>query len=153
MPLLDHLPAGGVIIGLPATSKKQVIEDISDHASLMLGLRGRSVFEALMQRERLGSTGIGGGIAIPHAVFSELTKSLVTVTVLDKAIEFGAHDRNPVDIILTIIGSDQAERGHSKLVSTASKQLTDNALCTVLRCAKSTEDIKSCLDTHQATAA
>lgn len=153
MLLLNYLPAGGVMIGLPATSKKQVIEDISNHASSMLGLRGRSVFDALMRRERLGSTGIGGGIAIPHAVFSELTQSLVILTVLEKAIEFGAHDKNPVDIILTIIGSDQQERGHSKLVSTASKQLADHALCTLLRCAKTSEDVKFCLETNQATAA
>ena len=153
MPLLDHLPAGGVMIDLPATSKKQVIEDISKHASLMLGVRERSVFDALMRRERLGSTGIGGGIAIPHAVFSDMTQSLVIITVLDKAIDFGAHDKNPVDIILTIIGSDQAERGHYKLVSTASKQLSDRALCKLLRCAKTPEEVKLCFQTKQAKAA
>ena len=140
-------------MGLPATSKKQVIEDISDHASSMLGLRGRSIFDALMLRERLGSTGIGGGVAIPHAVFSELIQSSVIITLLDKAIEFDAYDKNPVDIILTIIGSDKAECGHSKLVSTASKQLGNNALCTLLRCAETPEDIKHFLGTNQATAA
>ena len=69
MPLLDHLPADGVMIGVSATSKKQLLEHISAHAGPLTRVPARAIFDALIQRERLGSTAIGGGMAIPHAVF------------------------------------------------------------------------------------
>ena len=72
MPLLGHLPADGMMIGVSATSKKQLLEHISAHAGSLTEVPARAIFDALVQRERLGSTAIGGGIAIPHAVFAGL---------------------------------------------------------------------------------
>ena len=109
MPLLDHLPADGVMIGVSATSKKQLLEHISAHAGSLTGVPARAIFDALLQRERLGSTAIGGGMAIPHAVFAGLTQSVVIITTLESAVAYDAHDKKPVDIICTILGSDQAD--------------------------------------------
>ena len=61
----------------------------------------RVVFDALIKRERLGSTGIGGGVAIPHAVFAELSQSVVVITTLETAVYFEAYDKKPVDIVCT----------------------------------------------------
>ena len=91
MPLLDHLPADGVMIGVSATSKKQLLEHISAHAGSLTGVPARAIFDALIQRERLGSTAIGGGMAIPHAVFAGLTQNVVIITTLARAVAFDAH--------------------------------------------------------------
>ena len=93
MPLLDYLPADGVMIGVSATSKKQLLEHISAHAGSLTGVPARAIFDALIQRERLGSTAIGGGMAIPHAVFAGLTPSVVIITTLERSVAFDAHDK------------------------------------------------------------
>ena len=153
MPLLDYLPIDGVMIGLSTTSKKQLIENIAEHAGSLTGLPTRAVFDALMQRERLGSTDIGGGTAIPHAVFADLAQSVVIISILDKPIDFDANDKKPVDIIFTILGRDQADCDHLKLVSTASKRLADDSFRDGLRGAKTASDVRRCLQPSQATAA
>ena len=153
MPLLDFLPTDGVMTGLSASSKKQLIENIAEHAGSLTGLSARAVFDALMQRERLGSTAIGGGTAIPHAVFTDLANSVVIISILDKPIDFDSNDKKPVDIICTILGPDQAHCDHLKLVSTASKRLADDSLHDGLRGAKTASDVRRCLQPSQATAA
>ena len=153
MPLLDYLPTDGVMIGLSTTSKKQLIENIAEHAGSLTGLPTRAVFDALMQRERLGSTDIGGGTAIPHAVFADLAQSVVIISILEKPINFDSNDKKPVDIIFTILGQDQADCDHLKLVSTASKRLADDSFRDGLRGAKTASDVRRCLQPSQATAA
>ena len=153
MPLLDYLPADGVMIGVSATSKKQLLEHISAHAGSLTGIPARAIFDALIQRERLGSTAIGGGVAIPHAVFANLTQSVVIITTLERAVAYDAHDKKPVDIICTILGPDQADCDHLKLVSMASKHLSDGAISQEMRSAKKALDIRRCFDQHHASAA
>jgi PTS system nitrogen regulatory IIA component len=153
MTLLDHLPTDGMMIGLSVNSKKQLLEHISAHAGSLTKVPARVVFDALIKRERLGSTAIGGGMAIPHAVFAELTQSVVIITTLERAVAFDAHDKKPVDIVCTILGPDQADCDHLKLVSAAAKHLADGAVCQALRNAKTASDIRQCFDQHHATAA
>ncbi|MGB2006463.1 MAG: PTS sugar transporter subunit IIA [Candidatus Puniceispirillaceae bacterium] len=153
MPLLDFLPTDGVMTDLSASSKKQLIENIAEHAGSLTGLSARAVFDALMQRERLGSTAIGGGTAIPHAVFADLAHSVVIISILEKPVDFDSNDKKPVDIICTILGPDQADCDHLKLVSTASKRLADDSLRDGLRGARTASDVRRCLQPSQATAA
>ena len=153
MPLLDHLPTDGMMIGLSVNSKKQLLEHISAHAGSLTKVTARVVFDALIKRERLGSTAIGGGMAIPHAVFAELTQSVVIITTLERAVAFDAHDKKPVDIVCTILGPGQADCDHLKLVSAAAKHLANGAVCQALRNAKTASDIRQCFDQHHATAA
>ena len=153
MPFLDYVPNNGVIIGLSVNSKKQLLEQISAHAGSLTKMPARVVFDALIKRERLGSTGIGCGMAIPHAVFAELTQSVVIITTIETAVAYDAYDKEPVDIVLTILGSDQADCDHLKLLSAAAKHLADDAICQALRSAKTASDIRRCFDQHHATAA
>ena len=153
MPLLHFLPTDGVMIDLSASSKKQLIENIAEHAGSLTGLSARAVFDALMQRERLGSTAIGGGTAIPHAVFADLARSVVIISILEKPVDFDSYDKKPVDIICTILGPDQADCDHLKLVSTAAKRLADESLRDGLRGARTASDVRRCLQPSQATAA
>ena len=153
MPLLDHLPVDGMMIDLSVNSKKQLLENISAHAGSLTKMPVRAVFDALTKRERLGSTAIGSGMAIPHAVFAELKQSVVIITTLETAVAFDAHDKKPVDIICTILGPDQADCDHLKLVSAAAKHLSKGAVGNALRSAKTASDIRRCFDQHNATAA
>ena len=91
--LLNYLPADGVMIGVSATSKKQLLEHVSAHAGSLTEVPARAIFYALTQRERRGSTAIGGGMAIPHAVFAGLMQSVVITTTLMGAVAFDAHGK------------------------------------------------------------
>ena len=153
MPLLGHLPTDSIIIGLSVNSKKQLLEHTSAHAGALTKVPAQAVFDALIKRELLGSTGIGGGMAIPHALFAELTQSVVITTTLKTAVAFDAHDKKPVNIVCTILGPDQADCDHLKLVSAAAKYLADGAVCEALRSDKTASDIRKCFDQYHATAA
>ena len=153
MPLLDHLAADGMMIDSAVNSKKQLLEQISAHAESLTEMPTRAVFDALTQRERLGSAAIGDGMAIPHAVFAELKQSVVIITTLETAVAFDAHDKKPVDIICTILGPNQADCDHLKLVSAAAKHLANGAICQALRSARTASDVRRCFDQHNATAA
>ena len=96
----------------------------------------------LIQRERLGSIAIGSGMAIPHAVFAELTQSVVTITTLENAVAFDACDKKPVDIICTVLGADQVYCNRLKLVSMAAKHLIDRRISQGLRGATTASDIR-----------
>ena len=153
MPLSDHLPTDGMMIGLSVNSKKQLLEHISAHAGTLTKVPARAVLDALIKRERLGSTTIGGGMAVPHAVFAELTQGVVIITTLKTAVAFDARDKKPVDIVCTILGSDQADYDHLKLISATAKYLANGTICQELRSAKTASDIRQCFDQRLAPAA
>ena len=123
------------------------------HTGSWTGVPARAIFGALIQRERLGSAKIGGGMAIPHAVFAGLTQSVVIITTLERAVAFDAHDNKPIDIICTILGSDRADCDHLKLASMTAKHLADGTICQAMRGAKTASVIRHCFDLHHASAA
>ena len=82
MSIIDYLAADQIMVGVSGSSKKQVIEQLTERAAELTGLCQRSLFEIVMRRERLGSTAIGSGIAIPHAVHHDLTRTMGIITVL-----------------------------------------------------------------------
>ena len=92
-------------------------------------------------------------MAIPHAVFEGLAKSMVIITTLERAVAFDAHDKKPVDIICTILSPDQADFDHLKLISMAAKHLANGTICQAMRGAKTASDIRHCCDQHHASAA
>ena len=151
MSFSDYLLSNGVMIGTSATSKKQLVEQISDRAESLTGLFARSVFDAIMQRERLGSTAIGDGIAIPHAVFTELKNSVVILTILNNAIAFESHDKKPVDIVFTILGHEQTDCDNLKLLSKASKLFSNSEFCQTLRKATSSLEVINSFGPYQAS--
>ena len=99
MSLNDLIAQDAVIASLKASSKKQVIQEMSEKAAEITGLPARTIFEQLLQRERLGSTGIGHGIAIPHSRVPGIDKIIGIFARLDRPIEFDAVDDEPVDLV------------------------------------------------------
>ena len=153
MQLLNYVPQDGIIIDFPATSKKKLFEKLSDRAGSITGISSRSIFDALMQREKLGSTGVGGGIAIPHAVLSELEQSIILIGLLREGISFDAIDEKQVRIVVAIFGSKHANCDHLKLLSTAAKLLSSHLVRHQLLIAQNPADVRKCFHQDQASAA
>jgi PTS system nitrogen regulatory IIA component len=95
MPLLDFLSPEAIAPSLNANSKKQALHDLSAQASRLVGRDEREIFDTLLQRERLGSTGIGEGIAIPHGKLPKLESLFGLFARLEKPIDFEALDGEP----------------------------------------------------------
>lgn len=116
-----------------ASSKKRLMQDISDLADHAYGLNSDLVLEALLAREALGPTGVGRGIALPHARLTDLDRVLGVFVVLDKPIDFGSVDREPVDIAFALFAPEDAGVEHLKALALVSRTLRDTAVCTKLR--------------------
>jgi nitrogen PTS system EIIA component len=123
MELGDLITPEAVIPTLRASNKKQVLQDLSEKAAGLTGLDARDIFETLLQRERLGTTGVGRGIAIPHGRVAGL-KSIVSVFArLDAPIDFEALDEEPVDLIFLLLAPEHAGADHLKALARISRLL------------------------------
>ena len=133
MPLLDFLAPAAVIPALRASNKKQALQEISEVAARLTGLEERAVYEVLLQRERLGSTGIGDGVAIPHAKFAKLDSIFGLVARLDKPIDFEALDDQPVDLMFVLLAPETAGADHLKALARIARVLRSPGVIERLR--------------------
>ena len=122
------------------SSKKRLFQEISNVLALECGLSIETIFNALKDREQLGPTGMGNGIAIPHAKVDGITKILGMFTRLEKPVEFESIDRKKVDLIFTILAPTDSGVDHLKALAKVSRLLRDQNICSKLR---STEDISA----------
>lgn len=128
MPLLDFLDPQAVLPALRVNSKKQALQELAAHAARLTGLEAAAIFEALLQRERLGSTGIGEGIAIPHGKLAGLTRIFGLVARLDKPIDFEALDGQHVDVLFLLLAPEGAGADHLKALSRVARVLREPGL-------------------------
>jgi PTS system nitrogen regulatory IIA component len=133
MPLTDILVPEAVLPQLKASSKKQLLRELADHAGDVLHLDSRSIYEALLQRERLGSTGIGKGIAIPHGKFNDLPSLCGLFARLEKPLDFEALDQEPVDLVFLLLAPENAGADHLKALAKIARVLRDPATVQALR--------------------
>lgn len=133
MEIPDLLKPEQVFAHLRATSKKQALQELSKRAAQMTGLNERSVFDVLMERERLGTTGVGNGIAIPHGKLSSLDKLYGLFARLETPIDFDAIDERPVDLIFLLLAPESAGADHLKALARVSRLLRDRTACEKLR--------------------
>ena len=131
---LGHLlRLDGVIPAVRAVSKKQVLQEIAGRAGRLTGLSDREIFEMLQRRERLGSTGVGHGIAIPHAAMPGLDETVGVFARLVRPIDFEAIDDHPVDLIFTLLSPEGAGADHLKALARVARVLRDPTLTAKLR--------------------
>lgn len=136
MDLGDLITPEGVIASLKAKSKKQVLQELASHAARLTGLAERDIFDTLLQRERLGSTGVGQGIAIPHGKLPGLTAIKGLFARLAEPIEFDAVDGQPVDLVFLLLAPEGAGADHLKALARISRLLREPAAVEKLRHAK-----------------
>ncbi len=145
MPLTDILPLQGVMPAVRVPTKKALLEAIAEQASTITNLPARLIFDALLQRERLGSTGIGGGIAIPHSKFDGLKNLVGLFARIEKPIAFDALDGEPVDLVFVLLAPEGAGADHLKGLSKVARVLRNPAITANLRASKSADVIHALL--------
>ena len=133
MSLNDLISPQAVIASLKANGKKQALIELSERAAEVSGLDSREILDALIQRERLGSTGIGGGIAIPHGKLARCNRIFGVFARLEKPIDFEALDDAPVDLIFLLIAPENAGADHLNALSRVARALRDQSLIATLR--------------------
>jgi len=119
---------------LPSTtSKKRLLTELGELAETAYGLSPSKVVEALIAREALGPTGVGHGVALPHARLDGVEEVIGLFVLLEKPVDFGSVDRQPVDIAFTLFAPENAGVEHLKALALVSRTLRDGNICTKLR--------------------
>lgn len=116
-----------------ATSKKRVLHDLGEMAASVYKINAAAAVEALMERETLGPTGVGHGVALPHARITGLDSVQGVFMMLEKPIDFDSVDRAPVDIIFALFAPEDAGVEHLKALALVSRTLREASVCTKLR--------------------
>lgn len=133
MNLAKLLKPEAVKVLTSAASKKRLLHDVSDLFQNAYGLASDEVLSALMERESLGPTGVGNGVALPHARINETKEVIAAFVLLEKPVEFEAVDRQPVDIAFALLAPGDAGVEHLKALALVSRTLRDPSICSKLR--------------------
>lgn len=133
MEFAELLKPEAVRVLTSASSKKRLMQDIGDLAQSAYDLDGGTAVEALLARESLGPTGVGHGVALPHARLEGLDRVVGTFVLIDKPIDFSSVDRQPVDLAFALFAPIDAGVEHLKALALVSRTLRDTSVCTKLR--------------------
>jgi PTS system nitrogen regulatory IIA component len=131
--IADLITPDRVLPGLNVPGKKQLLQELAKRAAPLTGLHEKTIFDALLERERLGSTGIGNGTAVPHGRFADLPRIFGIFARLEKPIVFEAVDDKPVDLVFLLLTPDAAGADHLKALARVSRLLRDAGVCAKLR--------------------
>jgi PTS system nitrogen regulatory IIA component len=153
MPLPDLVAPNAIIPALKVNGKKQALQELSAKAAELSGLNERTIFEVLLQREKLGSTGVGNGIAIPHGKLPKLNKLFGLFARLDRPIDFEALDGQPVDLVFLLLAPEGAGADHLKALARVARLLRDPEIARKLRDSQNAEALYAVLAMPSASAA
>ncbi len=145
MPFTELVTPQAVIATLKASNKKQVLQELAVKAAEITGLPEREIFDVLTQREKLGSTALGAGIAIPHGKLAKLDRIYGVFARLERPIDFEALDGQPVDLVFVLLAPEAAGADHLKALSRIARLLRDQQLANQLRDAKDAKAIHAVL--------
>jgi PTS system nitrogen regulatory IIA component len=153
MLISDLVTPSAVIASLKATSKKQALQELARRAAELTGEPERAIFDVLLERERLGTTGVGDGVAIPHGKLANLPRLFGMFARLDRPIDFEAIDEQPVDLIFLLLAPGGAGADHLKALARVSRLLRDRTMREKLRGSETAEALFALLVEQQASAA
>ena len=153
MDLSQILPLEAVKPSVMASSKKRLFQIIGDMVQSTYGLEPRATIAALCEREQLGPTGVGHGVALPHARLDGIDTVSACFVRLEEPIEFGAVDRRPVDLVLAIFAPPASGVDHLKALAAASRVLRDKSACAQLRANSDAQTLHAILSAGGLTAA
>lgn len=133
MDLSDLVTPDAILPALKANSKKQALQAIAEKAAALTGVEERDIFETLLKREKIGSTGVGGGIAIPHGKLAKLDHIFGLFARLNKPIDFEALDEQPVDLIFLLLAPEGAGADHLKALARVARLFREPGIAGKLR--------------------
>jgi nitrogen PTS system EIIA component len=133
MEIADILTPAGVVANLRAANKRQALQELARRAAQITGKHERAIFDVLLERERLGTTGIGHGTAIPHGRMPDLPQLYALFARLERPIDFEAIDNQPVDLIFLLLTPATSGADHLKALARISRLLRDKLMCEKLR--------------------
>ena len=138
-----------IIIDADISSKKRLLEFIANTVATQFNLPQSVLFNNLLDRERLGSTGLGKGFAIPHARLVNLDTTIACFIRLDQPVNFEAPDNQPVDLVFAIIIPENATDEHLKILSSLAKIFSQSEICEAIRNAGSGEEVARIIDSAE----
>ncbi len=153
MPLVDLVAPNAIIPALKVNGKKQGLQEIAAKAAELTGQSDRAILEILLQREKLGSTGVGNGVAIPHGKLPKLGKVFGLFARLERPVDFEALDGQPVDLVFLLLAPEGAGADHLKALARVARLLRDPAVAAKLRQSRDAEAIYAVLAMPSASAA
>ncbi len=153
MPLTDLVAPNAILPALKVNNKKQVLQELAARAAVLSGQNERAIFDILMQREKLGSTAVGNGIAIPHGKMPTLSRLFGLFARLDRPVDFEALDNQPVDLVFLLLAPEGAGADHLKALARIARLLRDPAVAHKLRAARDAESLYAVLAMPSASAA
>jgi PTS system nitrogen regulatory IIA component len=151
MALAGLLQQNAILPAMKANSKKQLLQELAAKASKITGLPEREIFYVILQRERLGSTGVGNGIAIPHGKLAHLSTIVGIFARLESPVDFEALDDQPVDLVFLLLAPEGAGADHLKALSRIARVLRDPEMVAKLRATDSASGIYAFLSDDQAS--
>jgi PTS system nitrogen regulatory IIA component len=153
MLLTDLVAPDAVIPALKVNSKKQILQELAAKAAELSGQNERVILETLLRREKLGSTGVGHGVAIPHGKLARLEHLFGLFARLERAVDFEALDGQPVDLVFLLLAPEGAGADHLKALARVARLLRDPEVARKLRESRDAEALYAVLAMPSASAA
>lgn len=153
MAITDLVAPEAIIPALKVSSKKQALQELAARAAALTGQSERSIFEVLLQREKLGTTAVGYGVAIPHGKLQKLDRIFGLFARLERPIDFEALDGQPVDLLLLLLAPEGAGADHLKALARVARLLRDKDIAGKLRASRDAESLFAVLSLPPATVA
>ena len=150
MKMYEILSKKAIKTKLRSANKKQLLQDIANIASEFVGIPNMSIAKSLQQREILGPTGIGNGVAIPHVKIRGLTEIFGFFLTLERPIDFESADKQPVDLVFTILAPEEnSGTEHLKALAMVSRMFSNKDLRSKLRSSENTESLFAILTSNE----
>jgi PTS system nitrogen regulatory IIA component len=153
MTLTDLVAPNAIVPALKVNNKKQVIQELAARAAELTGQNERAILEILLQREKLGSTAVGNGVAIPHGKLSKLGRLFGLFARLERAVDFEALDAQPVDLVFLLLAPEAAGADHLKALARVARLLRDPEIARRLRESRNADAIYAVLAMPPASSA
>lgn len=146
MNVADIISKEAVLDNVQVNSKRELIQYLSEKIANVAGIDARSVFDSVWERENLGSTGYGDGVAFPHARIEGLTKVCGLFARLGDSVDFDALDGKPIDLVFMLVSPENSGADHLTALATLSRVLKTDGCCEKLRKAHSIDEIYATLN-------
>ncbi len=153
MELADLVSTEAILSSVKATSKKQVLQEIAHRASDLYGLHCGTVVNGLVAREKLGSTAMGSGVAIPHARLPDIDRIVGVFARLEKPVDFEAADSQGVDLVFALLAPGAADANHLRALAKVSRSMRDPGFRAKLRSTSEAETLHALMTELQANRA